>query len=140
MNTLPNAKEIGHLWFENVWNRRDHAKLHELMAPDAIGYLEGGQEIVGPDAFLAFQSAFLQAIPDIQIEVVNSLADEDDVCIHWTAKGTHTGPGLGMPPTGQEVSFRGVTWLQTKNGQVVGGRDFWNMEKLMRTLSSAVVS
>ncbi|MES2657412.1 MAG: ester cyclase [Verrucomicrobiota bacterium] len=140
MKTLPNAKEIGHLWFENVWNKRDQAKLHELMALDAIGYLEGGLEIVGPHAFLAFQSAFLEAIPDIHIEVVNSLSDEDDVCIHWTATGTHTGPGLGMPPTGQEVSFRGVTWLQTKNGQVVGGRDFWNQEKLMRTLSSPVVS
>ncbi|MEO5916346.1 MAG: ester cyclase [Luteolibacter sp.] len=140
MNTTPTAKEIGHLWFEHVWNLRDRAKLHELMAPDAVGYLEGGQEIVGPDAFAAFQSAFLEAIPDIHIEVVDSLADEDDVCVHWTAKGTHTGPGLGMAATGQEVSFRGVTWLHTKNGQVVGGRDFWNQDGLMRTLSNAVVS
>ena len=139
MNAIPTAKEIGHLWFENVWNKRDQAKLHELMAPDAIGYLEGGHEIVGPDAFLAFQSAFLQAIPDMQIEIVNLLADETDVCIQWTATGTHSGPGLGMAPSGQKVSFRGVTWFQTKNSQVVGGRDFWNQEALMRTLSTPVV-
>ncbi|MES2438886.1 MAG: ester cyclase [Verrucomicrobiota bacterium] len=137
MKTPPTAKEIGHLWFETVWNGRDRELAYELMAPDAIGHLEGGQEIVGPEGFIAFQTTFLQAIPDIHIDVVAMLADEDDVCIHWTAKGTHTGPGFGLVPAGETVSFRGVTWLHTENGQIIGGRDFWNMDGLMQTMAAA---
>ncbi|MES2921648.1 MAG: ester cyclase [Verrucomicrobiota bacterium] len=137
MSTFPTAKEIGHLWFENVWNQRNSAQAHVLMAADAIGHLECGQDIVGPDAFLEFQATFLAAIPDIRIEVVDSLADDNDVCVHWTASGTHAGPGLGLVPSGSKVSFRGVTWFHTRDGQIVDGRDFWNMDGLMQTMRAA---
>jgi steroid delta-isomerase-like uncharacterized protein len=137
MSTNLTAKEIGHLWFENVWNQRNPAQAHVLMAADAIGHLEGGLDIVGPDAFLAFQATFLAAIPDIRIEVVDSLADQDDVCVHWTATGTHSGPGLGLVPSGTRVSFRGMTWFRTRHGQIVDGWDFWNMEGVMQTMRTA---
>lgn len=137
MSTVFDTKEIGKLWFGKVWNERDQALARELMAPDAIGHLEGGQEIVGPDAFLAFQSSFLEAIPDLHIEIVSILSDEDDVCIHWTAEGTHTGPGLGFLPSGEKVFFRGVTWFQIGKGRIISGRDFWNLEGLMQTLAAA---
>lgn len=137
MNPHPTAKEIGRLWFENVWNERNHALARELMAADAIGHLEGGQDIVGPDAFLEFQAAFLAAIPDLRIEVIDSLADDDDVCVHWTAAGIHSGPGLGLVPSGSPVSFRGVTWFRTRGGRIVDGRDFWNMDGLMQTMRAA---
>jgi steroid delta-isomerase-like uncharacterized protein len=134
---MPTAKEIGHLWFEHVWNQRNPSKAHELMAVDAIGHLEGGQVIVGPDAFLEFQASFLAAVPDMRIAVVDSLADDNDVCVHWTATGTHSGPGLGVAPSGARVSFRGVTWFHTRDGQIVDGRDFWNIEGLMQTMRVA---
>ena len=137
MSNLPDAKEIGQLWFEKVWNQRDAALARELMAPDAVGHLEGGVEIVGPEGFLAFQASFLEAVPDLQIEIVGLVADEDDVCVHWTAKGTHTGPGMGFVPTGEMIFFRGVTWLQTAGGRIISGRDFWNKEGLMQTMAAA---
>ena len=80
---------------------------------------------------------FLEAVPDLQIEVVGMVADEDDVCVHWTAKGTHTGPGMGFIPTGETVFFRGVTWFQTAGGRIISGRDFWNKECLMQTMAAA---
>lgn len=106
------------------------------MAPDAIGYLEGGQQIVGPDPFLEFQSQFLAIMPDLQLEVLDSIADDDAVCVQWKAKGTHTGAGMGFAPSGQSVSFHGVTWFKVKDGQVVEGRDFWNLSGLMQTLAA----
>jgi steroid delta-isomerase-like uncharacterized protein len=139
MSDLPSAKEIGHLWFEKVWNQRDAALARELMAPDAVGYLEGEQEIIGPEGFLAFQASFLEAVPDLQIEIVEMISDEDDACIHWTARGTHSGPGLGFVPSGAPVFFRGVTWLQTADGRIISGRDFWNKEGLMQTMAAAPV-
>lgn len=137
MNTTPTAKEIGRLWFEDVWNLRNQTLARELMAPDAIGHLEGGKVVVGPEEFIDFQNEFLEAIPDMYIDVVDSLADEDDVCVHWTATGTHAGPGLGLVPSGTTVSFRGVTWFETKDGQITKGRDFWNITGLLQTMAAA---
>lgn len=137
MNISRTPQEIGRLWIEKVWNERDASAARELMAADATGYLEGGIVVVGPEPFLEFQASYLQAMPDMYITVVGVLADENDVCVQWTARGTHTGEGLGMSPSGAEMNFRGVTWLNTASGQVVGGRDFWNQEGLMKTMAAA---
>lgn len=136
MTPTHSPTEIGRLWFEKIWNQRDRELIHELMAPDAIGYLEGGQTIVGPEAFLEFQGSFLAIIPDLQIEILHMIGDPGAVCIHWQAVGCHTGEGMGCLPTGNTVSFQGVTWLTIEGGKVTGGRDFWNIGGLMQTLAA----
>ena len=128
--------EVGRLWFDKIWNERDASMAHQLMAEDAIGYLEGGQQIVGPGPFLEFQRQFLTTIPDLQLEVLDSVSDENTVCVQWQAKGTHTGVGMGFAPSGRQVSFRGVTWFKVKDGRVAEGRDFWNLNGLIQTLSA----
>lgn len=140
MNETRTPREVGELWFGPMWNNRDVKLMHELMAPDAIGHLEGGLDTVGPAGFEKFQADFLSAVPDLKVQAVNFLADADDVCIHWKAGGTHSGPGMGMTPTGEQVSFQGVTWLRVKNGQIVEGWDFWNLDSLMKKMSGCATS
>ena len=110
--------------------------IHDLMAPDAVGYLEGELEIAGPQEFLEFQAGFLAIIPDLHIDIVDSVSSTTDTCIHWKARGHHTGAGMGLAPTGQLVEFRGVSWLTVQNGKVVSGRDFWNKDGLMQKLAT----
>lgn len=135
--TTLSPQEVGRLWFEKMWDGRETGLIRDLLAPDAIGHLEGGQEIVGPHAFEEFQAAFIQAIPDIRLRISNLISEGDDVCIHWHAEGTHTGDGFGYPPTGAPLSFQGVTWMRVQQGQIVEGWDFWNMSHLMQTMSGA---
>lgn len=129
-------KEIAVQWFNEVWNNRNTAIIPELISPDARGHLEGGHEIVGPDQFIAFQSALLAAIPDVKVTVLNALSDGDDSCVLWQASGTHTGQGLGLAPSGKPVDFRGVTWFHVENGKIVEGWDCWNLGGLMNFLAS----
>ena len=132
-------KEVGHLWFENVWDKRESHLISELMAPDGVGHLEGGQDIIGPGDFVKYQQSFLEAMPDIRLKVINSLADGDDVCINWQATGIHSGPAFGLDPSGAAVEFSGVTWLRVKNGQIVEGWDFWNRGGLIQTLAGGAM-
>ena len=128
-------EEVGKLWFERMWDRRELDLIRELLAENAVGHLEGGEEVVGPEAFARFQEEFLEAIPDIRLQVNKLLADNTDVCIHWSASGTHSGSGFGCNATGCELNFQGVTWLRVKAGKIVEGWDFWNMDRLMRKMS-----
>lgn len=137
MNNKASTRDIGIQWFERVWNQRDAAAAEELMAPDAVAHLEGNHTIIGPKAFLDFQRGFLNAIPDIHLTVIDTVADATNVCIHWKATGGHTGRGLGFQPTNSALSFQGVTWINVKDGRITGGRDFWNMAALMQTMSLA---
>lgn len=137
MKPTSSAREIGIQWFERVWNQRDSAAAEELMAPDAVGHLEGGHTIVGPKAFLKFQRGFLDAVPDMHLTVIDTVADKTNVCVYWQASGSHTGRGLGFQPTHAALGFQGVTWFKVQAGRIVDGRDFWNMAALMQKMSLA---
>jgi predicted SnoaL-like aldol condensation-catalyzing enzyme len=117
-----------------MWNNRDLSLMRELMAPGAVGHLEGGRQTIGPDGFAEFQADFVAAVPDIKIEVKNCLADGDDACVHWRATN---GEGMGMTPSEAPLDFQGVTWLRVKDGQIVEGWDFWNFDSLIRKMACA---
>ena len=136
MESLP-PSEVARRWFEVMWNGRKSELIAELMAPGAIGHLEGGQKTVGPEGFAAFREEFLAAVPDLHLVVVKILSDSEEVCVHWEATGTHQGTGMGMAPSHRELAFNGVTWLRVKDGRITEGWDFWNLGGLMQTMSAA---
>lgn len=123
-------KAVGMRWFNEVWRKRNADAIVSMLTPDAKGHLEGGQEIVGPDEFLAFHRELLAAMPDLNLEVLRVLADDQQVCIHWQVTGKHTGRGFGLEPTEKDVPFSGMSWFIVKNGRIVEGWDCWNQAKV----------
>jgi predicted ester cyclase len=130
-------KEIGVRWFEEVWNNRNVQAIPQLLAEHALGHLEGGKEIVGPQQFIDFQISMLEALPDVRIKILNSLSDGDDACILWEATANHTGHGLNLQPTNRPVKFRGMSWLHIEDGKIVEGWDSWDLGSLMQTMTGA---
>ena len=132
---MTSPKEIGRRWFDDVWNRRSVETIRELLSPDATGHLEGGIDIIGPEPFIAFRQLLLTALPDLRVEVAEIIAEGENVCVRWSAVATHTGEGLGLPPSGKKARFRGTTWLRIVDGRIVEGWDNWNQGGLMAALS-----
>jgi predicted ester cyclase len=62
------------------------------------------------------------------------------VAVRWSVRATHTGRGLGLMPTNQPVAFRGMTWMEIRDGKFVRGWDSWNMGALMQTLASGTAA
>jgi steroid delta-isomerase-like uncharacterized protein len=123
-------------WFTEVWNGRDEALLATLMASDVAGEVEGGR-IEGRDAWVdQVYRVFLEAFPDLQLEVVGTVAEGDEVMLRWRARGTHLGSSLGLRATGLALDFRGMTWLKWRDGQIVEGSDSWNRSGLAQALAT----
>ena len=51
------------------------------------------------------------------------LADGDLVAVHWTARGTNTGTGNGLPATGKRLKVEGMTVFRMANGRIL---EEWN--------------
>ena len=132
---MVSSKEVGTRWFHEVWKRRNLDAIEELMAPGALGHLEGGQEIAGPKEFREFFEAIVSALPDIQVEVLKVIAEGEHVSVLWSAKAVHSGDGLGLKATGRPVAFRGITWLHVVSGKIVEGWDCWNQGGLIGALT-----
>ncbi len=120
-------------WFEEVWNQRRAATVHELVRPDSIGHLQTG-DVVGPQAFLEVHAEFLKALPDLCLRVEDTVAQGDQVVVRWSASGSHHGKGMGCEPTGTAVRFWGMTWVRFHDGKMVEGWDAWDLNGLLRQL------
>lgn len=132
-------RERAFRWMERVWNQREFEVVDELLAPEAIGHHEGS-ETTGPESFRLYLSNFLEAFPDIQLFVEHGIEEGDHVVVRWTAQGTHQGGTLGIPVTGAEVSFSGMTWFVfNEYGQIVESWDSWNQGALVHQLAQAAL-
>ncbi|WP_435007759.1 ester cyclase [Tundrisphaera lichenicola] len=126
-------RALARRWFEEAWNQRSMATIDELLSPECIGHMESG-EVPGIEPFKQLQGEFLAAFPDLKVEVEDIVSDGDDVVVRWRAIGTHTGDGLGLDPTDQPISIRGMTWQHFQDGKMVEGWDSWNQEGLLSRL------
>jgi len=55
------------------------------------------------------------------MEVRGIVAEHDDVLMHWHVTVTHTGPLLGIAPTGTPLSIDGIDHFVIRQGKIVSG-------------------
>lgn len=60
---------------------------------------------------------YRSAYPDTHFTVEDQIAEGDKVVTRWTGRGTHQGELMGVAPTGNEVTVRGI-----EIDRIVGGR------------------
>lgn len=120
-------------WYKEVWVPGGEETVADLMAEDAVGYMEGA-DVPGREAFLAERARLLTMFPDLAITADDVIAEGDKVAVRWHVDATHLGPGPGIAPTGRRVTFRGLTWLELRDGRIVRGWDSWNLGGLMDQL------
>jgi steroid delta-isomerase-like uncharacterized protein len=113
-------------WFEEVWNKRNTDAIEKLWVPDkkvhGLAATHGGQ-VDTITAFKTFHRNFLSAFPDFHVAVEDTVTEGDKTVARVLVTGTHTGPGLRIPPTGKPVRFAGMAMARVKDGNVV---ESWN--------------
>jgi steroid delta-isomerase-like uncharacterized protein len=124
---------IARRWFAEVWVAGGEAVVEQLMAPEVVGWMEGVQ-INGSGDFKEARRGLLIVFPDLHITVEDTIEQDTRVAVRWTARATHRGEGLGVPPTNRRVNFRGITWLELRDGRIVRGWDSWNRGALIESL------
>lgn len=67
----------------------------------------------GPEGIKQFSREFHQAFPGFEVEVndlfgTETESGEAEVSIRWTLRGRHTGPFLGIQPTGNYVTVSAI--------------------------------
>ena len=67
----------------------------------------------------AFSTAFRQAFPDYHVTIHDVIAEDDKVVTRKTFAGTHQGEWMGIPASGQKISFGGIDIVRIADGKVV---------------------
>lgn len=66
------------------------------------------EPIRGKDGMRGFVTGLRTGFPDIKFTIERQIAEGDKAAARWFIEGTHNGPFLGMPPTGNKIKDQGV--------------------------------
>jgi predicted ester cyclase len=82
-----------HRLVEEVLNQGDLAVANELISPDCVHHVPGGQPTPGPASLRDLLSRALRIFPDFHAIVEDVFAAGDQVALRVTAYGTHAATG-----------------------------------------------
>jgi steroid delta-isomerase-like uncharacterized protein len=109
-------RELVRRWIKDGWNAGDNEKvMQEVFDEDWID----GDVAEGPhgwEGVRAFVDTYRAGFPDISLEILQMVADDEFVAFRWRATGTHEGALFGMEPTGRRVSITGHTLHRVEAG------------------------
>ena len=91
---------------EEILNQGDLAVANELISPDCVHHIPGGQPVLGLAVIRDWLALILSIFPDFHAIVEDEIAENDRVVQRLTCYGTHAGEFSGVRPTGRQVSFQ----------------------------------
>jgi predicted ester cyclase len=116
MSAVENKAMVARYWDE-IWNNKQVDKIGEFVAPVHAIHLAGGQAH-RPSSIPAWVHQALISFPDVRFTIEDMIAEGDKVATRWSYLATQTGPFLGLPPTGKQVTDSGTTTVRIENGLI----------------------
>ena len=113
--------------FENA-SKRNYDALDHIVTQDYVCHPE---EARGPEGLKEMVQGYHDAIGDLRVNIDQQFSAGDYVATRITITGRHEGDLMGTPPTGNEVSFTGVTISRCEGGRIV---EEWELVDMMGLL------
>ena len=105
-----------------------------LVAPDFVNRSAPPGAPSGPESLWAtFEHMLRPALSGLEVAIHDQIAEGDKVTTRKTISGTHTGPFVGVAPTGKAVSIDVIDVVRVRNGQYV---EHWGVNTLPGVLAA----
>lgn len=99
---------------------------------DFVGH--GGSRTFTHEDGMKEAKGWRSAFPDLKVDVDLMVAEGDLVAVRWTAHGTNTGTGNGIPATGRKVEVTGTAIFRFVDGKIAEEWTSANTLTLMKQL------
>src|SRR5215207_2179696 len=123
-------KALARRFMEEVWNKGNVDFIDEVVASNYVVHdpatPEGMSE--GVEGAKQFFEMYHNAFPDTQMTVDDLITEGDKVVTRWTARGTHQGELMDIPPSGNRVEVTGISIDRIEGGKFV---DSWSNYDLL---------
>jgi len=104
---------------EEFWNTGNMAIADEVYSADFVNHDPTAPDVVDLESYKGFAAAVRDSMPDFHVTPEVIVAEGDKVASCWTATGTQTGELVGIPPTGIQARWTGITIYRIEDGKVV---------------------
>lgn len=118
--------------FEEIYSQGRFGEVNQIYAPNCKVTFGGRSQSL--QEAVSEARGWKSAAPNLVMSVQQVSANGDVVTVNWLARGTHTGQGNGLKPTGKSVNMRGQTQFRFANGKIVEANTTEYRQELFRQL------
>ena len=125
-------------YLEEVWNAGNLNAVDELLAQEYVHGTPAPGMPPGREGLKQFIAMMRAALPDLSHSVDDTIAHGDKVVQRSTARGTHKGELMGVPPTGTGVTIEGISIYQVIGGKIAKEWTIVDRLGLMQQIGAAL--
>ncbi|MBU1823172.1 MAG: ester cyclase [Bacteroidetes bacterium] len=118
MSTQAN-KEVVLAYVDAILRNRDFSKFKQFTTDDF--YIDRSavpEAIKGEEGLHTQMDMLYSAFPDLDLKVVDVVAEDDKVVVRFAAPGTHKGDFAGIPATGRTATWKGLVMYHVVDGKI----------------------
>src|SRR4051794_27804582 len=134
MTTEGENKAIVRGFIEEVTNQGDLAAAPQYVATDFVEHYGPPGLPQGIAAAIGLTKLFLDNFAGYRFEIEELLADGDRVVVRGWGSGRHTGPFMGIAPTGKDIRFRAAHVFQIRDGKLAARWAYPDMLGMLQQL------
>lgn len=131
-------KELVRKFMDECWNSGRVTSLEQLVTSQVKTHDPVFPGLAaGVDGLRQHITNSRKGFPDLHFTIEDIIGEGKEVVIHWTAKGTHRGDFLGMPPTNRSATVSGTSIFRIEGGKINECWVDWNLLSLTEQLGVA---
>lgn len=123
------------IFIDRGWNEKDLSVIDSVFANSFTRRVNGVNLATNKNELAANLQVYFSGFPDLKIKLDDTVSAENQVYIHWTLTGTHTGVYGELPPTGKRIKISGISRVNfDQNGKIVHEEVFYNELSLLQQM------
>lgn len=117
-------------YIEQAWNAHDLAAFDRYMAMDVRihSHTPGAETGVGLEHLKSLAQMLYNGFPDARFELLDVVAQGEQLAARLWLEGTHRGEFAGMPPTGKHMRVVDFALYRISNGKIT---DVWSVVDML---------
>ena len=130
---MRNPVDLAHL-LADIMNSHDSSRFAELVSED---YVQHNPAVApGRAGVVAFMGHWFETLSDTRVTVEDAFAVGDRVVGRYTYRARHTGPFVGVPASGTEITMRSIDIWRVENGRFVEQWDELNLLEVFQQMGA----
>jgi steroid delta-isomerase-like uncharacterized protein len=120
----------------DTYNSRRPETFDALLTEDCV-LVRDGAEARGRESVKRVLAQLYRAIPDLKYRIDDAVISGDKTAIRWEGRGTFRADYLGIPATGTELSYGGITFYEMRGDLIARIWVSTNLPEQLRSLVEA---
>jgi predicted ester cyclase len=121
MNNVDENKQIIQKSIQVVWREQNLSALKDFWTEDCLNHAMPMADNRGLNSLKTYHESLLTnfaAFSNMQIEILQQIAEGDRVVTYMQSRGKHTGMFCEIPPTGKNISMSVIRIDRIQDGKI----------------------